>query len=195
MATVLEKVPNLTLVTKRSSRGNRHAQLLQVLADLVAEHGAEDLSLPELAARAGVSVSLVYRHFPSRAAALRELLVQVWRTPEVPPATEDADELLAHYLQAPQSTGRLVEMLVLRPSPLPEVEALRRELRARDVARLEEHLLAAGADPDRAAVAATLLDAALVEGAVSVLGGGDRAAVEQVLTQALRSARRAAGAA
>ena len=195
MATVLEKVPNLTLVTKRSSRGNRHAQLLQVLADLVAEQGAEDLSLPELATRAGVSVSLVYRHFPSRAAALRELLEQVWRTPEVPSAAEGADELLAHYLQAPQSTGRLVEMLVLRPSSLPEVEALRRELRARDVARLEEHLLAAGADPDRAAVAATLLDAALVEGAVSVLGGGDRAAVEQVLSRARRSARRAAGAA
>jgi AcrR family transcriptional regulator len=191
---VTRAVPNLALVTKRSSRGSRHAQLLEVLADLVAEQGAESLSLPELAARAGVSVSLVYRHFPSRAAALRELLVQVWRAPAAG-ATAEVEELLAHYLQSPQSSGRLVEMLVLRPSSLPEVEELRRELRDRDVARLQDHLVAAGADAEGAAVAAALLDAALVEGAVFVLGGGDRAAVEHVLAEALRGAVRAASAA
>ena len=73
------------------------------------------------------------------------------------------------------------------------MEALRREVRARGVARIEAYLLAEGADPDAASVAAVLLDAALVEGAVRVLDGGDRSAVEQVLGQALRSAVRAAG--
>jgi AcrR family transcriptional regulator len=185
-------------VTKRERRDDRHAQLLQVLADLVAADGAEELSLPELAARAGVSVSLVYRHFPSRAAALRELLEQVWRAPDPTPGGTGSplgpDELLAHYLGSPQSSSRLVEMLVLRPSSLPEVEALRREVRARGVGRIEQHLLAEGAEPDAASIAAVLLDAALVEGAVHVLDGGDRSAVEQVLARALRSAVRAAGA-
>ena len=192
-------IRSLPPVTKRESRDDRHAQLLQVLAELVAADGAEELSLPELAARAGVSVSLVYRHFPSRAAALRELLEQVWRAPGPAPGGSGSplapDELLAHYLGSPQSSSRLVEMLVLRPSSLPEVEALRREVRARGVGRIEQHLLAEGADRDAASIAAVLLDAALVEGAVHVLDGGDRSAVEQVLARALRSAVRAAGAA
>jgi AcrR family transcriptional regulator len=194
----MPSVRTVPLVTKRASREARHAHLRGVLADLVAEQGAEDLSLPELAARAGVSVSLVYRHFPSRAAALRELLQQVWRAPSTvttadqPPQVE---ELLAHYLQAPQSSGRLVEMLVLRPSSLPEVEALRREIRGHDVARIEAYLLGAGADPDTAGITAVLLDAALVEGAVSVLDGADRAAVTRVLSRALRTAVPVAGAA
>ena len=187
-------IRSLPPVTKRERRDDRHAQLLQVLAELVAADGAEELSLPELAARAGVSVSLVYRHFPSRAAALRELLEQVWRAPGVTGSPLAPDELLAHYLGSPQSSSRLVEMLVLRPSSLPEVEALRREVRARGVGRIEQHLLAEGADPDAASIAAVLLDAALVEGAVHVLDGGDRSAVEQVLARALRSAVRAAGA-
>ncbi len=185
-------------VTKRESRDDRHAQLMQVLAELVAADGAEELSLPELAARAGVSVSLVYRHFPSRAAALRELLEQVWRSPDATSGKNTPlgpDELLASYLRAPQGSSRLVEMLVLRPSALPEVEALRREVRARGVHLIEQHLLAEGADPDAASIAAVLLDAALVEGAVGVLAGADRSAVERVLAGALRSAVRAAGAA
>jgi AcrR family transcriptional regulator len=189
---------SVTGVTKRSSRGNRHTQLLTTLAELVATQGAEELSLPELAARAGVSVSLVYRHFPSRAAALRELLEQVWHAPEPSGVDDDAwdpADLLAHYLHSPHSDGRLVEMLVLRPSSLPEVEAARREIRGRDVSRLEHYLLSHGADPDAASIAAVLLDAALVEGAVSVLGGGDHEAVSRVLMNALRSAVHAAGAA
>ena len=44
-------------------------------------------------------------------------------------------------------------------------------------AELEEHALATGADAGAASVAAVLLDAALAEGAVSVLDGGDRSAV------------------
>ena len=194
----MSAVRSLPPVTKRESRDDRHAQLLQVLAELVAADGAEELSLPELAARAGVSVSLVYRHFPSRAAALRELLEQVWRAPDTAPgdsgAPLGADGLLAHYLGSAQSSSRLVEMLVLRPSSLPEVESLRREVRARGVRGIEQHLLAEGADAGAASVAAVLLDAALVEGAVHVLDGGDRPAVERVLAQALRSAVRAAGA-
>lgn len=190
--------PDSPPVTRRESRDDRHAQLLQVLAELVAAEGAEALSLPELAARAGVSVSLVYRHFPSRAAALRELLEQVWRAPDATAGNSGPlgrDELVASYLRSPRSSRRLVEMLVLRPSSLPELEARRREVRARGVGRIEQHLLAEGVDPAAASVAAVLLDAALVEGAVCVLDGCDRPAVEQVLVQALRSAVRAAGAA
>ena len=192
-------IRNLPPVRKRARRDDRHAQLLEVLAELVSADGAEKLSLPELAARAGVSVSLVYRHFPSRAAALCELLEQVWRSPDAPLGGSDAplgpDELLAHHLRSPRTSSRLVEMLVLRPSSLPEVESLRREVRARGVRRIEQHLLAEGADAGAASVAAVLLDAALVEGAVFVLDGGDRSAVELVLAQALRSAAGAAGAA
>jgi AcrR family transcriptional regulator len=43
-------------------------RILGAMAALVAEGGLEDMSIPPLARRAGVSVRTVFRHFPTRAA-------------------------------------------------------------------------------------------------------------------------------
>jgi AcrR family transcriptional regulator len=45
-------------------------QLLQVVADLLAEHGYEGISVRRVAARAGVSIGAVQHHFPTKDAML-----------------------------------------------------------------------------------------------------------------------------
>ena len=163
-----------------------------MLAGLIVEQGPEHLSLPELALRAGVSTSLVYSHFPSRAAALTELLHQVW--PDDGADAEDASpaQLVDRYLGPVRRHGALVAVLALRPSSLPEVEQVRREMRLRDVRVLRAALIRAGATAERAAVSSALLDAALVEGAVLAVRDMPPEAVAPVLELAVEQALAAA---
>jgi AcrR family transcriptional regulator len=51
----------------------RHSQLLRVAAALVAETGAEQVTMEAVADQAGVSKALVYRHFDNAEALLLEL--------------------------------------------------------------------------------------------------------------------------
>jgi AcrR family transcriptional regulator len=185
-------VPSPRPATARTSRTARHDELLDVLADLIVEQGPEHLSLPELAVRAGVSTSLVYSHFPSRAAALTELLHQVWPDEGADAVDADAAALVERYLGRVRHHGELVVMLALRPSSLPEVEEVRREMRARDVGILRAALEHAGAGPARAAVSSALLDAALVEGAVLAAGEERPEALVPVLAVAVEQAFAAA---
>lgn len=53
----------------RADRQRNRERILEIAAGLVAQHGAE-LSLEEVARRAGVGSATVYRHFPSRQALL-----------------------------------------------------------------------------------------------------------------------------
>lgn len=67
------------LETLRSARPDRHMRadarrnyerLLSAAADVFAEHGSDEVSLEEIARRAGVGIGTLYRHFPSRPALL-----------------------------------------------------------------------------------------------------------------------------
>ena len=185
-------MPSPRPATPRTSRSARHDELLDLLAALIVEQGPEHLSLPELAVRAGVSTSLVYSHFPSRATALIELLHRIWADDPDHDDAPDPGFLVERYLGPVRRHGALVAVLALRPSSLPEVEAVRREMRARDVDALRGALEQAGARPDRAALSSALLDAALVEGAVLAVADRPPEVVAPVLEVAVEQALSAA---
>jgi AcrR family transcriptional regulator len=56
------------------STSERQLELLHVAAQLIAEKGLVATTIPDIAARAGLSVGAVYRHFESKAALLAALV-------------------------------------------------------------------------------------------------------------------------
>lgn len=53
---------------KRADARRNYERLLAAAAAAFAEHGADDVSLEEIARRAGVGIGTLYRHFPARRA-------------------------------------------------------------------------------------------------------------------------------
>jgi AcrR family transcriptional regulator len=51
---------------KRADARRNYDRLLAAAATAFAEHGADDVSLEEIARRAGVGIGTLYRHFPAR---------------------------------------------------------------------------------------------------------------------------------
>ena len=56
--------------SKRADARRNYERLLDAAAAAFAEHGADDVSLEEIARRAGVGIGTLYRHFPARQALL-----------------------------------------------------------------------------------------------------------------------------
>lgn len=56
--------------TKRADARRNYELLIAAAAKAFAEHGADDVSLEEIARRAGVGIGTLYRHFPARQALL-----------------------------------------------------------------------------------------------------------------------------
>jgi AcrR family transcriptional regulator len=52
--------------SKRADARRNYERLLAAAAAAFAEHGADDVSLEEIARRAGVGIGTLYRHFPAR---------------------------------------------------------------------------------------------------------------------------------
>src|SRR5215471_5991570 len=73
----------------RADAQRNYARLLSAAAGAFAEHGADDVSLEEIAKRACVGIGTLYRHFPTRQA----LLEAVYRD-QVETLSARADELL-----------------------------------------------------------------------------------------------------
>jgi AcrR family transcriptional regulator len=88
----------------RADAQRNYQRLLSAASAAFAEHGADDVSLEEIARRAGVGIGTLYRHFPTRLA----LLEAVYRDQvEALRALADdlldsasADEALATWLRA-----------------------------------------------------------------------------------------------
>jgi AcrR family transcriptional regulator len=55
---------------KRADARRNYERLLAAATAAFAEHGADDVSLEEIARRAGVGIGTLYRHFPARLALL-----------------------------------------------------------------------------------------------------------------------------
>ncbi len=88
--------------TKRADARRNYELLIAAAAKAFAEHGADDVSLEEIARRAGVGIGTLYRHFPARQA----LLEAVYRD------QVDGLEALAGKLLVSESPGpALVEWL------------------------------------------------------------------------------------
>src|SRR5215472_18036755 len=76
----------------RADARRNYQKLLTAAAGAFAEHGTDDVSLEEIAKRAGVGIGTLYRHFPTRQA----LLEAVYRD-QVEALRARADELLATH--------------------------------------------------------------------------------------------------
>ena len=74
----------------RADARRNYQKLLTAAAEAFTEHGADDVSLEEIARRAGVGIGTLYRHFPTRQA----LLEAVYRD-QVEALRARADELIA----------------------------------------------------------------------------------------------------
>ncbi|HBW21090.1 MAG: TetR/AcrR family transcriptional regulator [Streptosporangiaceae bacterium] len=59
----------------RADARRNYERLLTAAAAAFAEHGADDVSLEEIARRAGVGIGTLYRHFPARQALLEAVYV------------------------------------------------------------------------------------------------------------------------
>ncbi len=73
----------------RADAQRNYQALLTAASAAFADHGADDVSLEEIARRAGVGIGTLYRHFPAR----RDLLAAVY-TDQVDALRVRADELL-----------------------------------------------------------------------------------------------------
>jgi AcrR family transcriptional regulator len=81
--------------TKRADARRNYELLISAATKAFAEHGADDVSLEEIARRAGVGIGTLYRHFPARQA----LLEAVYKD------QVDGLEALAGKLQVSESPG------------------------------------------------------------------------------------------
>jgi len=73
----------------RADAQRNYARLLEAASGAFVEHGADDVSLEEIARRAGVGIGTLYRHFPTRQALLEAVY-----TDQVESLSARAEELL-----------------------------------------------------------------------------------------------------
>ncbi|WP_169815514.1 TetR/AcrR family transcriptional regulator [Nocardia inohanensis] len=179
------------MVDSRTDSTDRRNQLLDRLADAIAEGGIEGVSIRDLAQRAGVSIGTVQYYFSTKTDLLtaawyhvRDQAVERFRQSGIG-ELEPGEQLLGvtELLLTPTPEHRLSRMwlaLVARAAHDPGIAALHREQWA-DTAELLARLLAA-ANPVRAAESA---DAAtellgLLDGlSIAVLTEPDRVSPER----------------
>jgi AcrR family transcriptional regulator len=80
---------------KRADARRNYDRLIAAATSAFAEHGADDVSLEEIARRAGVGIGTLYRHFPARQALLEAVYKE----------QVDALDLLASKLLTAESPG------------------------------------------------------------------------------------------
>src|SRR6516164_6348746 len=80
----------------RADAQRNYTKLLDAASAAFLEHGADDVSLEEIARRAGVGIGTLYRHFPTRQA----LLEAVYRDQVELLKTEPPGDALADWLRA-----------------------------------------------------------------------------------------------
>jgi TetR/AcrR family transcriptional regulator len=73
-AATAEPAPAGTKVRKRPKPGERRVQILQTLAQMLEQPGAERITTAALAAKLGVSEAALYRHFASKAQMFEGLI-------------------------------------------------------------------------------------------------------------------------
>ena len=87
---------------RRADARRNYDRLLAAAAQAFAEHGADDVSLEEIARRAGVGIGTLYRHFPARQA----LLEAVYQD-----QVDGLDALAAKLLTAESPAAALAEWI------------------------------------------------------------------------------------
>ncbi len=95
---------------KRADARRNYELLIAAAAAAFAEHGADDVSLAEIARRAGVGIGTLYRHFPARQALLEAVYKDQVDGLEVLAGklltSESPGDALAEWLRAFAAFGR-----------------------------------------------------------------------------------------
>ena len=154
---------------RRASAAARTRQrILDATLELHGEQGIGATTWDDIAARAGVGVGTVYRHFPSLDAlipACGEITRQVLELPEDPPA------LFAGLDAAPERIERLVrEAFAIYERGAPQLRAIRNEP--------DVHPNVAEAGTEVEGALAALIDAAVASSAITP---ADRAVVRAMI--------------
>jgi AcrR family transcriptional regulator len=99
----------------RADARRNYQKLLTAAAEAFAEYGADDVSLEEIARRAGVGIGTLYRHFPTRQALLeavyRDQVEALRARADDLIATKPPAEALANWLRDLIDFGRTKRML------------------------------------------------------------------------------------
>ncbi|TMA79743.1 MAG: TetR/AcrR family transcriptional regulator [Deltaproteobacteria bacterium] len=193
------------------TRGRRNeptrARLVRASREVLERGGYAGASVLAIARRAGVSAGALYRHFPSKA----ELIVEVLRTAsegelaEMNAAASEADTFMgrleavvATYARRALRNRRLAWALVYEPvDPLVDAERLAyRRSYCRSMAALLRQGIAAGElpneNPDLMAAALVGVISETLVGPLSPIGG-DTASDAEIIASLLRICRRSVG--
>jgi AcrR family transcriptional regulator len=142
------------------SAQERRAVIERAAADVFAQRGYHGTTMAQIARASGVTVPVIYDHFPSKVALHRRLLertseelLAMWRTALA--ADVPADQRIPHALDAwasyVQAHPYAPRMYFTETTGDPEIRALHREIQERGLVSLGAIL---GADPDGARTAA-----------------------------------------
>ncbi len=115
-------VDNSPAARKRSKPGERRAQILQALAAMLEQPGAERITTASLAARLAVSEAALYRHFASKAQMYEGLIEFIEQTVfsllnqiserEHAPDTQQARAVVAMLMQFAEKNPGLSRVMV-----------------------------------------------------------------------------------
>ena len=94
-------------VRKRPKPGERRVQILQALATMLEQPGAERITTAALAARLEVSEAALYRHFASKAQMFEGLIEFIEQS-----VFTLINQIVEREPQAPAQAGRIVAMLL-----------------------------------------------------------------------------------
>lgn len=167
--------PSRTPAYTRLEVEERRRQLLELGADLFAQHAYHELSMADIARAAGISKPLLYHYFPSKQAFLRAALDQVAgelrelteTDPSKPPLEQLADALDS-FLEWIEQHELAYRKLLHSAGSVPEVTELIDAIREPTAMRILEGMTPGGTRPPpraRAAVRAWLwyMDGAIID--------------------------------
>ena len=140
----------------RADALRNYQRLLTAALESFTEHGADDVSLEEIARRAGVGIGTLYRHFPTRQALVeavyRDQVEGLRDKAQALLAADAADEALAEWLRALVEFGStkrsLVRSLMATTDKSAMITACGTVMRASAAALLERAQQAALVRPD-----------------------------------------------
>lgn len=160
---------------REAHRALTRETILNSVLDLVAEGRLDELSVPEVAARSGVSVATIYRYFPAKSDLLdAAAAVPAQRARAAhPTADSGVDALLAELIMM---WGTFAENLDLVRHQI--ASSAGRDMRTARLAqgreRLAEYLTARGADPSTAEGERLIALLLLVTGSLGLVELHDR---------------------
>lgn len=166
----------VTSVAVSAARAEQRERFLAVTARLVETEGTSAVTMERVAALAGLSKPVAYKHFSDRGDLLRALLERCWeeldrsvqqRLRTATTFEAHVEALVAGYFAAVAAQGPVLQVLLSGASSEPAVEAARRERHRVAQAQWSAFYIARGGLPPQVADAAAAILRSALEGATA----------------------------